>query len=127
MAYIKYNPNPDLKNRKGDCSVRAISKVIGSDWNTAYVKLCDMGLKIKDMPDSNNVINQFLREHGFELFLIPDSCPDCYTIKRFCRDFPVGTYVVGTGTHVVAVINGNYYDSWNSGDEVPIYAWELMI
>lgn len=127
MAYVKYNPNPDAKSRRGDCSVRALAKVLDCSWNTAYVKLCDTGLRIKDMPASNNTINTFLREHGFELFTIPNTCPDCYTIKRFCREFPKGTFVVGTGSHVVAVIDGDYYDSWNSGDEVPIYAWELMI
>jgi hypothetical protein len=25
---------------------------------------------------------------------------------------------VGTGTHVVAVIDGDYYDAWDSGNEV---------
>lgn len=127
MAYIKYNPNPGYKSRVGDCSVRAVSKVFGTDWNTAYVKLCDMGLKMHDMPDSNNVIGALLTTHGFEKFSLPDLCPNCYSIKTFCKDYPEGVFVVGTGSHVVAVIDGNYFDSWNSGDEVPIYAWELMI
>ena len=36
MAYVFYNPNP--KNRRvGDCSVRAISKALGSDWQDAYI------------------------------------------------------------------------------------------
>ena len=26
--------------------------------------------------------------------------------------------------HVIAVENGDYYDNWDSGDEVPIYYWE---
>ena len=25
--------------------------------------------------------------------------------------------------HVVAVIDGNYYDTWDSGDKIPIYYW----
>ena len=127
MAYIKYNPNPLKKNRVGDCAIRAIAKVFMMDWKTAYVKLCDMGLQLCDMPNANHVIGAFLSLHGFEKFAIPDSCPDCYSIRQFCLDNPVGTFVVGTGSHVVAVIDGNYYDSWNSGDEIPAYAWELVI
>ena len=36
---------------------------------------------------------------------------------------PKGTYVLGTGNHVVAVVNGDYYDMWDSGDEIPAYVW----
>jgi hypothetical protein len=28
-----------------------------------------------------------------------------------------------SGNHVVTVINGNYYDAWDSGGEVPIAYW----
>ena len=50
--------------------------------------------------------------------------PDCYTIEDFCADHPMGLYVLGTGTHVVTVVDGNYYDTWRSGDEIPQYYWE---
>ena len=36
-------------------------------------------------------------------------------------DHPKGIYVVATGSHVVAVVNGDYYDSWDSGDEIVAY------
>lgn len=35
--------------------------------------------------------------------------------------YPRGTYVIGTGTHAVCVIDGNYYDAWDSGEETPTY------
>lgn len=50
--------------------------------------------------------------------------PDCYNVKDFAQDHPKGRYVVGTGTHVIAVIDGNYYDTWDSGEEIPVYYWE---
>jgi hypothetical protein len=65
-----------------------------------------------------------LRYNGFRKFYLPDTCPDCYTIRQFCRDNPIGKFIVGTGTHVVAVLDGNYYDTWDSGDEVPISLWK---
>mgnify|MGYP007038282472 FL=1 len=60
---------------------------------------------------------------GYTMKPIPDTCPDCYTVREFCKDHPMGTYVLGTGSHVVAVRDGNYFDTWNSGDEVPIIYW----
>ena len=34
-------------------------------------------------------------------------------------------YLIGTGSHAVAVIDGDYYDSWDSGNEIPAYFWRV--
>ena len=94
------------------------------DWEKAYSELCSNGYYMADMPSSNATIGALLRQHGFYKEAIPDSCPDCYTIKDFCEDHPIGVFVVGTGNHVVGVIDGDYYDSWDSGNEIPVYFWE---
>ena len=121
--YIYYNPNP-LKLSVGDCTIRAISKVTNQTWKQTYLDLLTQGFVMYDMPSSNRVWAELLKLYGFKKFYIPDMCPDCYTIREFCYDHPVGEYVVGTGEHVVAIINGNYYDSWDSGNEIPIYYFE---
>ena len=121
--YIYYNPNPQ-KLSVGDCTIRAISRVLNLSWKRTYLYLISQGFLMNDMPSANRVWGQFLKSRGFIKFQIPDTCPDCYTIRDFCYDHPKGTYVVGTGEHVVAVVNGNYYDSWDSGNEIPIYYFE---
>ena len=77
-----------------------------------------------DMPSANRVWGQFLKDKGFRKVQIPDVCPECYTVREFCRDNPRGIYVLGTGEHVVCVRNGDYFDSWDSGMEIPIYYFE---
>ena len=121
--YIYYNPNP-LKLSVGDCTIRAISKVTNQTWKQTYLDLLTQGFIMYDMPSSNRVWAELLKLYGFKKFYIPDMCPDCYTIREFCYDHPVGEYVVGTGEHVVAIVNGDYYDSWDSGNEIPIYYFE---
>lgn len=123
MSYIYYNPNP-LKLSVGDCTIRAISKVTNQTWEQTYLDLTNQGFFMYDMPSSNRVWAELLKQYGFKKVQIPDTCPVCYTIKQFCFDHPYGEFVVGTGEHVVAVVNGNYYDSWDSGNEVPIYYFE---
>lgn len=56
--------------------------------------------------------------------VILDDYPEYYTVEDFCIDHPKGTYVLGTGTHVVTVIDSCYYDSWDSGREIIIYYFE---
>ena len=120
MSYVYYNPNPHSKS-VGDCVVRAISKVMHQTWDKTYIELCVEGYLMKDFGDSNNVWDSYLRGCGFRRMIIPNTCPDCYTVREFCYDHPNGSYIVATGSHVVAIIDGNYYDSWDSGNEGPIY------
>lgn len=119
-----FNPNPRNRNGVGDCTVRAVSKALNISWNSAYIDLVVQGYLLADMPSSNVVMNSYLHSQGFSRHVIGDSCPDCYTISEFADDHPQGTYILGTGSHVVAVVDGFYYDSWNSGDEVPIYYYQ---
>jgi hypothetical protein len=37
-----------------------------------------------------------------------------------------GTYIAATGRHAVAVVDGNWYDSWDSAGEVPIYYYQKV-
>lgn len=118
--YKEKNLNPSGK-RTGDCVVRAIAYATGSTWERTYIELIMEGYEEHDMPSSNAVWDRYLRKKGFERRLIPNTCPMCYTVKDFCKDHPNGMYVLATGTHVLAVEKGDYYDTWDSGDEVPIY------
>lgn len=122
MAFVKVNPNPS-GSYVGDCVVRAISIALDKPWHNTYTDLCIQGLMLSDMPSSNKVWGRYLELHGFHRHIIPDTCPYCYTVKDFAKDYPQGTYVLGTGTHVITIINGDYYDSWDSGDETPVYYW----
>lgn len=120
--YIHYNPNPDGIYVE-DCTVRAISFVTEQDWDTTYIRLFLQGFVMKNMPSVNNVWGSYLASKGFERWTLPDMCPVCYTIREFCKDNPKGTFVLATGSHVVAVKDGDYYDAWDSGNEVPTSVW----
>lgn len=75
-----------------------------------------------DMPSANHVWGAFLRRNGYTRNVI-DVDVDVYTVRDFCIDNPRGTYILATDGHVVTVRNGRYYDSWDSGNEIPIYFW----
>lgn len=123
MGYVNFNKN-NKKKLVGDCVIRAIATLLDVDWDDVYLDITTKGFYMKDMPSSNEVWSSYLRDVGFERYVIPNSCPDCYTVKDFCIDNPQGQFLLATGSHVVAVIDGDYYDTWDSGNEVPIYYWQ---
>lgn len=117
--FVHFNPNP-IK-RTDDCVIRAICRVLDLPWEKAYMGLCLKGLQLYDWGNNNEVWDAYLRDKGFVREIVPNTCPNCYTVEDFCQDHPTGAFVLGTGTHAVAVVDGNFYDSYYSGDKVPIY------
>ena len=120
--WVEYNPNPTGR-RVGDCAIRAVAKALNIDWETAYAMIAKDGYQMGDMPSSNAVWGAVLRQNGFYRKSIPDTCPDCYTAEDFIEDNPKGTFVLGFGSHVATIIDGNLYDSWDSSKEIPQYFW----
>ena len=120
MGFIRINENPQGL-RVGDCVIRAIALITKKDWYDVYIDLSVKGMQMADTLDSNRVWMTYLKEQGFKIKTLVDSCPDCYSILDFCADYPSGEYLVATGNHLVAVIDGNFYDTWDSSNEAPIY------
>lgn len=120
--YRKYQINP-CNRTVGDCAVRAVSKALSTDWQTAYVMLAETGLAMCDMMNSNAVIGSVLRQYGFKQKAVSSRCPDCYTFAEFAQDHPRGVFVLCTGSHVATVIDGVLYDAWNSSNEIVTFYW----
>jgi len=120
--YIHVNPNPNGMYVE-DCVVRAICIATGRSWDDVYLHLCLEGFIMKNMPSVNNVWGTYLKSIGFVQHSLPTDCPNCYTVRDFCSENRNGIYILATGSHVVAAVDGNYCDAWDSGDEVLEGAW----
>ena len=121
--WIEFNNNP-ISRRVGDCAVRAVAKALETDWESAYIMIAKNGFQMCDMPSSDAVWGSVLRQNGFSREIIPNTCPDCFSVIDFCKAHPNGRYVLGTGSHAVCVVDGSYYDIWDCGKETVIYAWK---
>ena len=122
--WIEYNSNP-VSNRVEDCAVRAVSAALDISWDEAFDLIAYNAKQMGTMPHYNAAWGSVLRQNGFRRYVIPNHCPDCFTVKDFCIDHPKGVYVLGLDSHVVTVIDGNYLDTWDSGNEIPQYYWRL--
>lgn len=117
--YEFYNPNP-YSRMVGDCVVRALSKALNMTWDECYCELSAYGFSLKDMPSANRVWGNMLSDKGFKRQI----CDSDMTVKEFVLEHQKGTYLLAIQGHVACCVDGVYFDSWDSGDEVPLYYWE---
>lgn len=119
--YIYYNENPRGNYHAEDCVIRAISIVTGLSWEEIYVALCVEGFYVGDWGNNNAAWDWYLRSNGFKRYICPNDCPYCYSVADFANDHPQGSYILASGTHAVALIDGDYYDTFDSGKSPVIY------
>lgn len=122
--YIHFNGNPCGINT-GDCVIRAISIVTGKTWYQIYAGLCVQGRMSCGFGNFNEVWSDYLQYLGYSRHGLPYN--PTYTVADFAADHPDGAYILGTGSHAVAVVNGNWIDSWNSGKEIPTYYFNCKL
>lgn len=114
--YIHFNGNP-CGLSIGDCVIRAISIVTGFSRHKVYAGLCLAGFPCTIWGNSNAVWDDYLKHLGFKRYNVYEKI----TVEEFSEDHPNGRYIIGTGSHAVAVISGNYIDSFDSGKEIVKY------
>lgn len=125
--FVYFQPNQmDLKDNYGDCQIRALAKAFNVSWVEAFKMEIPYCLKyqcnnIFDV--DTNVRHQILAELGFSYHGVSvRSGKSRPTVDEFAKDHPTGTFILKVAHHVVAVVDGKYYDTWDSGSR-PLYGW----
>lgn len=117
--WVYYNSNP-LERRVGDCAIRACCKATGRSWDDVYDSLSAIAKHKKDIMSANDVWDDYIEMYGYERVSLP---PYRINVIDFCEEHPNGDYVLGLDEHVVAVSDGHYYDTWNSGGKEVLRCW----
>lgn len=116
VRWLNYNPNPKT-DKANDCSIRAYCAAENLKWDDAYDIACQYGKLNYMMPnDSKNCANILTEEFGYTYHKLKKE-EKGQTVKEFAINHPEGIYVLDLPKHLVAVLNGEYYDSWDSGDK----------
>lgn len=110
-----FNPHPN-KKEIGDCVIRALCKATDKDWDTMYKELFELGYEIKDLPNGDGTWKEYLKRNGFIKHSIKVTKGSKRpTVDSFSRSNRKGTYVLNVANHLVTVVDGYYYDTWDCG------------
>lgn len=118
--YVYYQPNAkDIKDEYGDCQVRALSKALGVSWLEAFdltIPICREMQTYTIFGGTCITGKPALARLGFQYVGVSNKKGTTRpTVDSFAKDHPVGTYIAKVASHVVAIVDGKYYDTWDSG------------
>lgn len=126
-----YNANT-RDNRVGDCVKRAISLGLGMTYDEVSAKLNAIKRKLNlSAYNDNRVFSALLSSLGYSRIRI--SGPDYPSLTEFAEAHPTGTYILGVTdknpergcNHMVTIINGDIYDSWDSHRTTVLFYYEI--
>lgn len=125
--YFHYhNQNP--RNRiTTDCVIRAISTATEIPYNQVVMEMAELQCKTGYDDGDPKLYDLYLKEQGFKKQKQPRKADNTkYTGAEFCKELQSDYgYVIGKdirivahigGGHVVAIIDGKVWDTWDSTD-----------
>lgn len=125
--FVYFQPNKkDLKDKVGDCQIRAFCKALNLTWLEAF----DLTMPICRELQTYTIFDCDLSKTkaamtalGFAYTGVSNKAGSKRpTVDEFAKAHPKGTFIVSVAHHVVAVVDGKYYDTWDSGYK-SMYGW----
>lgn len=126
--YIFYNPHPEQK-LVGDCVKRAFTKATGKDYRQVKIELNRLKKELGQPHfNSDMVWREYLRRNNFTEHKFPavkgqSRMTVCKLAESTLRTGDV--YVCHCAKHLVCVADGDWYDTWDSGDKCVYSAFKL--
>ena len=111
----------DHESHYGDCVIRACAIATDRDYLDVFKDLCQIGIKIGDLPNAPSVYDEFLTCHGFTKNKAPKRNGKKIPIRDWVPDAPQGNIVAITRLHLVAIVDNVQHDTWL--DERCVNSW----
>ena len=127
--YKYFQPNKkDLKDKYGDCVIRSFVKTTGKDWLEVFDELMKIARNEQAIPNGKLCYEIFLKENGFKYTGVSNKKGSKRpTVLSFTQGHTEGVYVLIVANHIVASVDGVYYDTWDSGQCSMYGYWEKQI
>jgi hypothetical protein len=124
--YQYYQPNKkDMKDKYGDCVIRALTKVLDMSWMEVFNDMLPVCTEYQALHNNQIVYTEYLKSKGFIYVGISNKKGTKRpAVKSFAKDHKYGTYFITVANHVVAIVDGCYYDTWDSGEKSIYGYWK---
>lgn len=119
--FVYYQPNDkDVKDKVGDCQIRALAKALNKTWLEVFDLITPIcrEMQVMDIFSCDlKKTKEALASLGFKYTGVSNKRGTRRpTVDSFAKDHKQGIYLATVAHHVVAVVDGKYYDTWDSGE-----------
>ncbi len=114
--YHFYQPNEkDTKDEYGDCVIRALTKALDLEWLQVFDELHPISREFQIPFNCRPCYEKYLSEvKHFEYHGISNrKGVKRPTVREFAKSHKTGKYVLRVAHHLVAVVDGVYWDTWD--------------
>ena len=118
--YIYFQPNEkDIKDKVGDCVIRALCKALDKSWLEVFDNLCKHAREFQCLPNQKPAYEAYLKELGWRYIPAKNKKQKVSEFKSSFddKDFYILYVRVGYQTHMVTSDKHNYYDTWDCGNK----------
>lgn len=117
MAYKYYQPNKkDLKDRYGDCVMRALTKATGKSWIEVFDDVTPISREMQCPFNEKECYETYLKQLGFKYYGISNKKGSKRpTVSEFAKKHKKGIFYLNVAHHCVTIEDGIYYDTWDCG------------
>lgn len=125
--YKYYQPNKkDLKDTYGDCVIRALTKALSLEWLQVFDEMQPISREMQVPFNCKPCYEQYILSKGFKYFGISNAKGTKRpTVESFAKNNSDGVYILRVAHHLVTVVDGYYYDTWDSGSK-SLYGYWMM-
>lgn len=120
-----YQPNKkDIKDKYGDCAVRAICKAEEIEWLEAYDIMYKYSREVQCPLNVKTGFEYILKKLGYTYVSISNKKGSKRpTVANFAKQNKTDTCILVLANHYVCSKKGKYYDTWDSGNKCLYGYW----
>lgn len=125
--YKYYQPNrKDLKDTYGDCVIRALCRAYNKAWLIVFDELVPISRDLQTTMNEKQCYEEYLRRQGAVYTGISNKKGTKRpTVSSFAQTHKKGTYFLNLANHCVAVVDGQYFDTWDCGQKSLYGFWTV--
>lgn len=115
--YKYYQPNKkDIKDKYADCVIRALTKSLDMQWLNVFDELQPISRDMQAPYNCKPCYEYFLSTKGFKYYGVSNTKGvKRPTVQSFAEEHASGIYILRVAHHIVTVMDGYYYDTWDCG------------
>ena len=121
--FINKNLNPK-GYKTDDCTVRALASATGIGWDKAFIDIANQAFQMKLGPTDIKVFEKIITRYGFKAVSCKaEKGKSRPKVKDIALQYRGSIAVARVAHHVVTCIDGNYIDTWDSGEAAVYKLW----